>query len=85
MILRFLHFTNLRKANSLLRTALEVMLPYNRIARRQIQVSARFAFIIVLSVHLYVILWLYAGTHKLMGDPGLPWSEADPIFKTYNH
>jgi hypothetical protein len=31
-----------------------------------------------------VILWLYAGTNKLMGDPRLPWSEADAKIKAYN-
>lgn len=85
MFLRLIHITNITKADSLLKIVLEVILPYNRIARGQIQVSARIAFIIVFWIHLYVVLWLYAGTHKLMGDPGLPWSEADPIFKTYNH
>ena len=79
------HVTSLAKAYSLLKIALELILPYNRIARGQIQVSIRFAFVIVLWIHLCVILWLFTGTHKLMGDKSLPWSEADPIIKTYNH
>ena len=33
IFLRFFHIANLRKANSLLGTALEIILPYNRIAR----------------------------------------------------
>ena len=36
-------------------------------------------------IHLYVVLWLFAGSNKLMGDPRLPWGEANPIIKNYNH
>lgn len=36
-------------------------------------------------VHFCVVLWLYAGVNKLMGDPSLPWCEADPIIRAYNN
>jgi hypothetical protein len=32
-----------------------------------------------------VILWLFAGLNKLLGDKNAPWSQSNPVIGAYNN
>lgn len=61
MGIRLLHIFHLKKASFLLEYALQWALPYSRILRGQLNASIRFAYLIIVTVHFSVVVWLLLG------------------------